>query len=94
MERTTAFLVLAVVLLLSVYDVIVAIWSRPESTISGVLLDAAKEYPIVPFAICVLTGHIWGEHRALHELRSILQANLWVVILAGLAAGALLWPNR
>ncbi len=94
MERATAFLILLAIVILSAYDVVVAIFHSPAATVSGVLLDTAREYPVVPFALAALMGHIWGEHRAIEPLRDVLRAHLWLVILAGLMAGALLWPNR
>jgi len=42
----------------------IAVWrGGGNATISRVLLNAARQYPILPFALGVLIGHLFASQR-------------------------------
>lgn len=57
MKRITVIIVIVAVILLSLYDIVAAIYGGDGSTISEVIRNAAYKAPIVPFVFGVLCGH-------------------------------------
>lgn len=51
--------VAAVAVLLIAFDVWIVIAKGVKATISWQMLQAAKDYPIIPFALGVLFGHLF-----------------------------------
>lgn len=62
-SNLTMIVLLFVSVLLIVYD-FYAYWSfGQESTISMYLFDISKKFPIVPFGIGVIMGHLFWQNR-------------------------------
>lgn len=60
----TACVIVAITLIVIVYDVFAAWkWGR-TATVSWVLLTASQEYPIIAFAFGVLMGHLFAPQRS------------------------------
>lgn len=59
---TTAYLLLGTVLFLTIYD-LWAVSSCPQSTISDVINRSARDYPILPFILGIVFGHIFWPLR-------------------------------
>jgi len=61
----TIGILIAVTLLLIMWDVYVAFFNKVpnrQDTISGVVLGFAKRHPVIPFAIGVVCGHLlWPQ---------------------------------
>lgn len=51
---------LAVIILWDVYAVL---RGGSEATISRILYDVATAYPIIPFAVGILIGHLWASQK-------------------------------
>ena len=65
----TSLVILGTTVLLGLYDVLMGVKYGPEATISIVMYDLARRYPIVPFMLGVLAGHIfWPMAATLVEL--------------------------
>lgn len=65
MRRLTVLLIAAAAAVLSAYDV-VAYHAGGRATISEVLYDGARAYPVLAFAFGVLMGHLfWPQRTAL-----------------------------
>ena len=62
MGSVTGYVILAVVLALSAYDVAVCVWHGQSATISLVLYGHCRENPIIPFALGTLLGHVLWPH--------------------------------
>lgn len=66
MRNLTRWIVVSTVVGLSLYDLLPIFNKRPGDTISEVVRDGAKAYPIVAFAFGALFGHLFWplkEHR-------------------------------
>lgn len=48
---------------LFVFDVLARVAGGNEATVSAVLLDASKAWPIIPIIFGILIGHIWWSVR-------------------------------
>ena len=59
MNTITRLIVLAAILFLIIADVILLIRFGVEATISQVLLNWARAYPVIPFGIGFAMGHIF-----------------------------------
>lgn len=55
----TGWILVATVGALALYDVAVAANKQRGDTISEVLLDTARDHPVVPFALGVTIGHLF-----------------------------------
>ena len=55
--------IVVITALIIVYDVW-AVAKGYEWTISSTLLSAARDWPIIPFALGVLSGHLFFPNRA------------------------------
>lgn len=68
-KNLTKNIMIAIVLLLIAYDVLAIVYGGVEATISHITLNYSKEYPIIPFAVGVVCGHLFwsqkdkGEHH-------------------------------
>ena len=63
LKSTTQLLLIITIVVLTIYNVAVAWMYGTEATISGVLVDAGRRYPILIFviglALGVAIGHWW-----------------------------------
>jgi hypothetical protein len=57
-KLTVAFIVTCTFLIIA-YDIYAALAGGIDGTVSAVIFDYSREYPIIPFAFGVLTGHLW-----------------------------------
>lgn len=58
-RKLTIAFILFVVVAGTIFDLLVWHWYGSASTISWVTWTAAKQWPIIPFAIGVLCGHLF-----------------------------------
>jgi len=49
----------AVIVFLLVYDVYAVVTGGVKNTISWEVLQASKNYPVIPFAVGVVAGHLF-----------------------------------
>lgn len=59
MSETTISVLAITLVSLVVYDVIIFIKEGPQATISYDLLGLSRDYPIIPFALGVIAGHLF-----------------------------------
>lgn len=59
---TGAFLV-GLTAVIAVYDVVAAVFGGYQATISSVLYFQGQKWPIIPFALGVLAGHLFFPNR-------------------------------
>ena len=58
----TQIIVILSVLFIIIFDIIIYKMRGVESTVSRIVLYWAKEYPIIPFAVGVVIGHLfWAQ---------------------------------
>ena len=59
LELTAKLILLGLVIIVAFWDAAVLIMGRPEATISAVLLQLAKDNPIIAFTMGVVVGHLF-----------------------------------
>lgn len=62
-RQLTVIVLFAALTVLIGYDVIIIYWRGYEATISWTMLAFAKDYPIVPFALGILFGHLYFPNQ-------------------------------
>lgn len=60
-QVVTAWVIFASVVLLLSYDVYAYLHGGVAATISWVMYDQSKQYPIISFAMGLLCGHLFGQ---------------------------------
>lgn len=95
MRAITVALLAVVALALAGYDV-VAVWRGGNgSTISEVLLAAARAHPVIVLAFGVLLGHLFGQPWHVRDrLASLAAEHLFAVLAVGVVLGAVLWRQQ
>lgn len=64
MNLTGEFLVLSAIVVIA-FDVWTMVKRGADTTVSWTLYSVAQKYPVVPFAIGMLMGHLfWVQHGA------------------------------
>ena len=58
LEMVAKYIILAVILVVIVWDVGVISQGRQECTLSAVALSLCKQHPIIAFSLGVLIGHL------------------------------------
>lgn len=58
-RTATEYLIIANVVLVALYDVAARVWGGPEATISVVLYDATRAWPVIALAAGAIVAHIW-----------------------------------
>lgn len=61
-EMTTIIIIAATVILIG-YDVFAFIFAGADATISVVIWEASKDFPMVPFGFGVLMGHFFWQNK-------------------------------
>jgi hypothetical protein len=60
-RKMTEWVVIGTAVLLALYDVAARVFGGNEAALSAVLLDAARQWPIVAVVAGAIVGHIfWG----------------------------------
>ena len=93
-DRTVVFSV-SIVALVAVYDAIAWAYASGEGTISRVLLAISYEYPLLPFTVGVVAGHIfWVNESAAKRPIAVqfLFDHPFYFLLIGLWVGSTFWP--
>ena len=57
-KRLTAIMLITLVFVLTIYDFVIYYFGGSEATISLVVLRSSLNYPIIPFGMGVLCGHL------------------------------------
>jgi len=63
MKKITVIFIVAVIAIIIIYDVWALVAGGAEATISSVLLNESKNYPIIPFTLGVVCGHLFWENN-------------------------------
>jgi hypothetical protein len=63
----TRYLIVGTIVVLGLYDLVALGRGGPDATISRVALDLAVRYPLFPFALGVLAGHILAAQPHPHQ---------------------------
>jgi len=66
-KKITVTVVVLMVVVGIGYDIIALIMGGVESTISQVVLNKAREHPIIAFAMGVLCGHLFWPQRGQYQ---------------------------
>lgn len=92
-DRTVVFSVF-VVAIIAVYDALAWAYASGEGTISRVLLAIAYEYPLLPFAVGVVAGHIFWANEAGKKpvVVQFLFDHPFYFLVIGLWVGSTFWP--
>lgn len=62
---TTEIVLALVVAFLIIYDIFIVIIKGIESTISWTVWSISQKYPVIPFALGFVMGHVlWVQHGA------------------------------
>lgn len=56
----TKFLIVFIIITLVIYDLFIVIYAGPRPTLSRVILLWSIEYPLIPFLVGVLIGHLFS----------------------------------
>ena len=59
MQKATAWLILILLFVITLWDIFAFIHGGAEATISHLLLSASDGRPIIPFCFGVLMGHLF-----------------------------------
>ena len=62
-QKITAWVIFAAVVMLLGYDVIAYLRGGVSGTISWVIYEQSKEYEAIPFFLGFLMGHLFGQMR-------------------------------
>lgn len=73
-RKMTGVIVMATIVILSLYDVYAYTEGGTEGTISHVLMTWGYNYPMIPFAAGVLVGHFWWRIRNVKGYENLGQA--------------------
>tara|TARA_Y100000114_G_C11748592_1_gene322987 strand:- start:90 stop:290 length:201 start_codon:yes stop_codon:yes gene_type:complete len=64
LDTIARLIIVAIIVVITVWDVAVVSMGRPDTTISAVILKLSKEHPMIPFALGVVIGHLfWPNFR-------------------------------
>lgn len=58
-RKLTIMFILACVFIIIGYDIWAVYSGGVDGTISSVIFDYSREFPLIPFAFGVLAGHLW-----------------------------------
>ena len=58
-QRAGIIILATIVLGVGLYDVFAALFLPPDSTVSAIVLDLAKRYPILPLLVGIVLGHLF-----------------------------------
>ena len=67
MKKLTTVILVCNLILLALYDVYAIVTGGLEATISHVTLSAATNYPIIPFAVGVVSGHLFWPQKGAQD---------------------------
>ena len=60
-EQLTITIIVAVVVLVILFDIVAAATKPDGDTITQVIQKYSQRYPIIPFAFGLLAGHLYGD---------------------------------
>jgi len=64
LDTIAKLIIIAIIAVITIWDVAVVLMGRPDTTISAVILKLSKEHPMIPFTLGVLVGHLfWPNFR-------------------------------
>lgn len=58
-RKLTICFIIACVFIIIAYDIWAVYSGGVDGTISSVIFDYSREFPLIPFAFGVLAGHLW-----------------------------------
>lgn len=59
----TRWIIAAIVVVVASIDVMLAVTGGIDATISVVVTEWSKQYPVIPFAFGILMGHFFTQNR-------------------------------
>jgi hypothetical protein len=92
-KTITQWVMLAGVLSWVLWDLVVVANHTAGDTISEITLALARRYPIVPLAVGIVVGHLFGASRFVLPAVAFCEAHPAVPLLFGIAAGAVCWSQ-
>lgn len=63
MRFILSLLFLGIVFAVWLFDIFAGLNERPQDTVSAVLFDWSRDFPILPLAVGVLLGHLFWPQR-------------------------------
>ena len=64
LDTIAKLIIIAIIAVITIWDVAVVLMGRPDTTISAVILKLSKEHPMIPFTLGVLIVHLfWPNFR-------------------------------
>lgn len=70
-KNMTMIFTIVMIVIVAVYDVYAMIIGGTENSISHMLITKSYDYPIIPFLIGVLTGHLVWRMKDTKETKKI-----------------------
>lgn len=67
LAKLTKIILITAVVALSLYDIVALINGGSEATISRITLSYSKEYPVIPFAVGVVCGHLFWPNKGAYD---------------------------
>lgn len=67
----TKIFTLVIFVIIAVYDVYAMIVGGTENSISHLIITASYKYPILPFLMGLLAGHLWWRMHDTKETKKI-----------------------
>lgn len=58
-NNITEIVIFSTIIILIIYDIFILLKKGSKYTISSVLLELGKKYPIIPFFLGIVFGHIF-----------------------------------
>lgn len=73
------------------WDIVVAANGIPGDTISEITMGIAQAAPIIPLAVGVICGHLFGHFDFVYPVVAFLKARPLIPFLWGVLSGLFLW---
>lgn len=93
MRTVTQIVMLAGILLWIGWDIVVAANRVAGDTISEITLALARRHPIIPLAVGVVVGHLFGASRFFEPAVALVEAHPLAPLFFGILAGAVCWSQ-
>lgn len=58
-KKHTYVFIVAIIVLIAIWDVYVLVWGGPESSISHIMINWAYDYPVFSFVMGFVMGHLF-----------------------------------
>jgi hypothetical protein len=93
MRTITQWVMLAGIMSWILWDIVVVANHTAGDTISEITLALARRHPILPLAVGIVVGHLFGASRFVLPAVAFAETHPVVPLLFGIAAGAVCWTQ-